>query len=463
MTAPSRGALAALLALALGGCAQPGALPGGPPDALPPRLVRISPDSGAVDQRPGGVVFRFDEVVSERPASSGARQLADLVLVSPTHGAPSVRWRRDAIEVERRGRWRDNTTYTITVAPGLVDLRGNVRREPIVTIFSTGASIPATRVEGVAFDWFAGTALQTGVVQGIVMPDSVTYVTNVDSTGRWSMEHLPAGPVWVRVFDDRNRNRGLDVGEAWDSVTVTLADTSRAELFAFVRDTIGPRIESVVVADSVTLRVQFDKPLAPAPLDSSAFALLRPDSSRVPLGAARPDTAGQDSTRQAAITRDSTAAARRDSLRRRELARDSIRRAGGDTTVRPLPDSLRPRPLPARPTRRSPFRSVLVTVQRPLTAGDTLRLRAVGARNVIGAAATSDFLLTVPAPPPAPPPDSLRPPAADSLRRAPAGAGRPPAARADTTRATPRPVRPDTARGTPPPASPPAAVRRPRR
>ena len=57
--------LGAGLGLALqGGCAQQGPPPGGPPDPTPPVIVRVSPDSGAVNVRPDEVEFRFDEVVS---------------------------------------------------------------------------------------------------------------------------------------------------------------------------------------------------------------------------------------------------------------------------------------------------------------------------------------------------------------------------------------------------------------
>src|SRR5215207_8511048 len=112
----------ALLAVALG-CASQGAPPGGAPDSTPPEVLHITPDTGAVNVKPARVVFRFDEVVSERP--QGATSLRDLFIISPRQGEPDVDWRRDAITVRARRGWRANTVYTVTMLPGLTDLRGN--------------------------------------------------------------------------------------------------------------------------------------------------------------------------------------------------------------------------------------------------------------------------------------------------------------------------------------------------
>ena len=76
MTKATRVALRAFVPLSLAACASASPPPGGPPDSEPPRLVKITPDTGAVSVRPPKVVFRFDEVVSERP--QGAATLAGL-------------------------------------------------------------------------------------------------------------------------------------------------------------------------------------------------------------------------------------------------------------------------------------------------------------------------------------------------------------------------------------------------
>ena len=113
-----------IAAISLVACASQGDPPGGPPDAAPPVLVAIVPESGAVNMRPERVEFRFDEVVSERP--SRAPSLEQMVLISPSDGLPRVDWRRRTIAVRPRGDWKPNAVYTVTLLPGITDLRGNV-------------------------------------------------------------------------------------------------------------------------------------------------------------------------------------------------------------------------------------------------------------------------------------------------------------------------------------------------
>ena len=80
-----------ILLIAVAGCAQQGAPPGGPEDRNPPHLLRISPDTNAMNARPRNVELRFDEIVNERPARGG-QDLSALFLSSP-----STRARRRAV------------------------------------------------------------------------------------------------------------------------------------------------------------------------------------------------------------------------------------------------------------------------------------------------------------------------------------------------------------------------------
>ena len=144
-----------LIALVLvGGCASAGAPPGGPERKTPPEIVSISPDSGQINVKIKSAEFRFDEVVSDRPSSS-ATGLDQLFLVSPRNGTAVVSWHRTRINVRPRNGFRPNTAYRITMLPGLVDLRGNVRKDTRTILFSTGATFPAYSILGRVFDWAA--------------------------------------------------------------------------------------------------------------------------------------------------------------------------------------------------------------------------------------------------------------------------------------------------------------------
>ena len=432
--APGRGpgslvpgpALAFALAFSLVSCASSQSPPGGPPDALPPEIERTTPDSAATGVRPDRVVFELNEVVSERP--QGAASLTSLFLVSPRDGEPRVEWKRDRLTVRPRRSWRPNTVYTVTMLPGLTDLRGNVRREGATLVFSTGPTIPNTLLRGIVFDWPANRTAVRALVQAITVEDTtISYITVADSAGRFAMPHLPPGRYVVRAAIDQNSNRVLDRREAWDSVSIAFTDSARVELLAFVHDTIGPRISNTVLRDS-TIRVTFDKPLDPAQeLGVANFRLVAlPDSAPVAIARVVMGRAW-DEAEQA------RARARADSARQAGAARDTTRgpaippgvlpgeRAAADTAAT-RPDSA------ARPSRPAPQVDVVLVLADSLRPGASYRLRAVDVRNLLGAARTSDRTIAVP-----------RPPAPDTTRRAPSAdsAGtptRPPVPPPDTTR-----------------------------
>jgi len=449
-----RGRVRLLSLLAALGCASQAAPPGGPPDPTPPQIVRIRPDSGAVKVSPPRVVFQFDGVVSERP--QGAASLADLFLISPRAGDPDVDWERDAITVRPRRGWKKSTVYTVTMLPGLTDVRGNVRREGATAIFSTGPTLPDTRLSGVVFDWVAEQPVVRPFVEAVAGADSTTvYVTQGDSSGRFVFRHLPPGAYTVRGIADANNNRGIDAREAWDSVRVTLGDSATVEVLAFTHDTIGPGIAEVEVRDSVTLRVRLDNPLAPTQqVDTTLFALVGADSARVPLAAAVPARAA-DELRRAPT--DSTPA-RPDSAPPAPPP-DTLPRPAGADTAATLPgvDSAEAVPA-ARPSKPGPVTTVVITLRSPLRPAATYRLRSANLRGLLGATRSSERSFTTPAA--APPVDTAgaaRRAPGDSVRAQPRAPGdtarvQPGRAPADTTRRAPAaavPVPPDSGRRRP--------------
>lgn len=368
--------------LAAGACARPGVPPGGPERHTPPMITRIRPDTNALNVRGDEMLVDFDEVISERPGGA-ASNLADLVLISPRDGAPVVDWHRSSITIHPRHGWRKNTAYTVTILPGIADLRGNVRGNTVTVTFSTGPVIPNTVLTGTLFDWLEGTPVVTGVVEARPVTDTMlSYIAATDSMGHYRMRGLPPAQYLVRGFVDRNASRGLDPGEAYDSTRVSLADSLSLELLAFAHDTVGPHLSAVSVQDSVTLRANFTTPIDPrAPLAATQFVVIAPDSTRIPVTSAIPataDTTSRTTSRLAAKVQPQSGGA-----------------AGGSVVPVPQP----PRAgQPARPKPSLPllYRDVVITVARPLRPGATDRLRATGVRGPTGRSATSERPFTVP-------------------------------------------------------------------
>jgi Bacterial Ig-like domain len=345
------------------GCASPGMPPGGPPDVAAPKIVSITPDSGSVGVKPKQVIFKFDEVVAERPPS--VTTLADLFLISPRDGVPDASWHRDAIAVKPTNGFRPNTPYTVILMRGLADLRGNVRNTGATTFFSTGSTIPRTRISGQVFDWASGAPATGALVESFIKPDSLhPYVALADSLGAFVLEHLPPARYTVRAYLDRNRNLGIDPGEPWDSVSVNLTDTARTELLVFVHDTLPPRIHDVTAVDSLTLQVTFDKPVDPSrTLTAANFAIIGPDSARIPIASAGPPP--RDTTTKTAV---------------RVMSRPAL------------------------------ISSVVIKLQHPLTPKVAYRIRAIGIRGLLGQTGDNERTYTPPAPPP-PAKPAVTPPA----------------------------------------------------
>ena len=441
----------ALLAFALA-CASPGTPPGGPPDTDPPELLSVVPDSGNVNVAPRAVVFRFDEVVSERPV--GAARLDDMFMISPRGRGLDVTWDRTSVWLRPNGGWRKNAVYTITMLPGMSDLRGNVLKEGKVIVFATGSQIPDTRLSGVLFDWPKGTVALNTTVEAIDRRDTtIAYVALTDSSGTFSMRHVPPGNYIVRASiasagGSSALARAFDARRAWDTVAVALTDSSAIELLAFVHDTIGPRIGTLTIRDSMTLRVTFDQPLAMGQgVTRAQFALLARDSTPLAIDSVFSNaefTAWEKLRADTLARRDSVA--RADSLARGDTAaraatpaRNAPRgaRAAGAPSPPPPSDSTRAatdstadstRRVARKPSKPAPQSEIVLRLGTMLVPQSAYRLTARDLRGLLGRRRNSERVFTTP-----------KAAVKDSTKAALKTS--PPTAPRDTTKTPPRPPR----------------------
>jgi hypothetical protein len=419
-----------IVLLAVLGCAQLGAPPGGPEDRNPPHLLRISPDTNAVNARPRSVELRYDEIINERPARGGA-DLTALFLVSPRLGRVDVRWHRSRIEIRPRRGFQPNTTYIITQLAGVSDLRGNSDSAQHRYVFSTGPTRAPGMIKGRVFDWVAARVSPRAYVEAIRLPDSLTFSEYADSAGQYTIRYLQPGRYLLRAIIDANSNRVLDRRELFDSATITLGDSVTREMLAFVHDSIGAGVAEVDVRDSVTLRVTFDRPLqSRSVVTASQFSLKSSDSAAVPITSVTVGSAFEkaqaDSARAKAVA-DSIAQARR---------ADSVARANPQP---PPPARPAPAPAPAAPPRRPgaardttpppkpsapiPETYAVIKVGRALTPTTSYRLHADSLRSLMGITRSSDRVFTTPRPRAAR--DTTKPPG-DSTRRPTTPPRRPP-------------------------------------
>ncbi len=400
-----RALVAAWLALS---CASPVSPLGGPEDELAPEIVSIYPDSGATKVRPKEIVIRFNEVISETP--NGGRSLSERVLLSPNDGSVQVKWGRDRITIRPRRGFLDNTTYVVTLLPGIVDLSSNAREDAVTVVFSTGETIPNTSLKGVTFDWLSAKVAPKVAIEARPLVDTtVVYRAEGDSLGRYALPFLASGQYRVRALLDDNTNGRIDPRESWDTVTVDLKENVTHDFYMFPRDTFPPAIVTVIAPDSLTLVARFDRPVAPGFDFSGALRLFGADSAEIPIASALVESAAKEAAiarnkfvldsleqwRLAQMQADTTAAGRarrqayadsapiRDSLaraaQRDSLTRDSVARdsAARDTTPRIL----------AAVSARPPLETdVVIKLRGPLPPQSRFELRAavVGANGVRG-------------------------------------------------------------------------------
>ena len=461
--AAAAAALAGALALA---CAFMGSPPGGPPRTIPPRVVQVVPESGAVlTTAPHRVEIDFDEVIGEQTAAT-QRDIQGAVLLSPADKW-SVDWHRSHLTVEPKGGFKPDRVYRVELLPVIVDLYQNRLRQGKIVVFSTGPEIPTATLRGAVVDWTGGHLAAGALVEAVLLPDSLTYRTLADSGGNFALGAMPAGDYLVYGVVDLNSDHHRQPREPFDSVRVSLQDSAEVGLYAFAHDTVGPRLRSVELVDSLTLRLIFDRPIDPTQLPDTAMVQLTPaedTTQRLGIGSVL-TPAAYDSISKAAAA----AAAARDSMRR---AQDTTHRApaaghlgaparpaaagepqrgqrqGARRPAGPRPDTTRATHMLA--VRPAPTDRRIVRLAAPLERGSRYVVFVAGMRGLTGVVGhQSRATLTVPKPTRTHA-DSLRQAAAaDSLRRSRG---------ADTTQAAP----PDTAHAQADTTHPPADTARAR-
>ena len=163
-------------------------------------------------------------------------------------------------------------------------------------------------------------------------------------------------------------------------------------LYAFVHDTLAPRITTAEVTDSVTLRVTFDRALQPEqPFSAAQVRLVGADSGVVPVrDLLRPAVA--DSLAQAAQAAQASAAALRDTTARQPTT-------PGQGPVVPIAPSLAPALGPGPQLRRPvPPLALVVRLGSALRPTTNYRITVREVRSLSGVVGTSDRTFTTPRP-----------------------------------------------------------------
>ena len=435
--------------------------PGGPPDFRAPVLLATYPESTTVlPDFDGWVEFQFDETVSEGAQPNfglGTGDLERLVLLSPSkpREVPRVEWHRSRIAVRPRDGWRPNTVYRIELAPGLRDLSAGGRNEVNVShviTFATGGELPNRAIEGRAVDWVTRRFISRALIEAMLLPDSLVYRSVADSTGRFAIGPLPSGELLVVVTADQNRNNAREGKEAWDSVRVPAKASRVGEVWAFLRDTLPPKLTDAARTDSTNITLTFSQPIDPLlsiPADSIRVLLIpdststSPDSASLGPISALPKAAHDSAYRAIdaaarAAAAAAAAAAKADSAKADTTKADSTK---ADTAAQQKKSLSQARPAAERKAetdtlpkdepleKRLPLGSQLVIRTRGATVvGRAYWVEVRGVRSAGGSIGTVTRKLVLPKPPPTKPTavaDSLKPKSDSVKARSDSAAAKP--------------------------------------
>ena len=218
----------------------------------------------------------------------------------------------------------------------------------------------------------------------------------------------------------QNNNTQLDRRESFDSLTIARGTSDAGALWAIPHDTVGPRVGSITIMDSLTLSLTFDQHLDPYPrADSSAVrVVLLPDSLPVPALSLLPQNE-HDSLYPRVVPVDTTQAA--DST----AALDSLPPADsvltdtlgfGGPAVEPgkgpvASDTAMQSLMEERPRL---FNRLILRLAVPLVPDGRYFVTTSGIRNVNGIEGEGGgvgFVVPIPPPPPEPEEDASLPPA----------------------------------------------------
>ena len=249
--------------LMIAACATQVAPTGGPEDKLPPRVAGVLPAPKTANH-PNElyVKLEFDEWINAS-VPRGAITISPPIekkLRYEVHGK--------TLEVYSRAELDTGTTYTVTFAGGIKDLRGNALAKPFQVVFSTGATIDSLMLSGRVMvpDSLVRKKAYPSVGLYLMGPereskrylekyrDTVTkvldslpmltkeeplYLTAADSIGSFTFTGLKAGLYRVIAFVDGNGNHKIEPSSEMAGVWIsdlTLTESTNDTLWIALAD-----------------------------------------------------------------------------------------------------------------------------------------------------------------------------------------------------------------------------------
>ena len=241
--------LTVAVGLLLMACASIGSPEGGPRDYTPPRVVKMSPESGSVNFKGQKVEITFDEIIVLKDQQKK-------VVVSPAPKTqPLIRTVGHKLTIEFREPLEENTTYVIDFANAIEDNNEGNQLDGYTFAFSTGEEIDTLAVSGIVLR-ANDLELMQHVIVGLHSNLDDTAFTNVplervsrtNDRGKFTLRNLKPGRYHLFALNDVDGDyrmaRTEDIAFLDSIVVPTTSEyTSQDTVFTFDR-----RVDTVMTA-----------------------------------------------------------------------------------------------------------------------------------------------------------------------------------------------------------------------
>ena len=226
-----------VVALMLAACANIGSPEGGPRDYTPPRVVKTSPQAGALNVTGNKVEITFDEIVN-------IKDQMKKVSVSPVQkNLPVIKSLGKKVVVEFRDELLPNTTYTIDFANSIEDNNEGNQLDGYAFSFATGSEIDTMRIAGIvlrASDLEPMQHVLVGAYTQCLDDTAFTRlpmerVTRTNSRGEFTLMGLKPGRYRVFALNDMDGDYHM----------------ARTEDYAFVDQVIEPSVTTYASTDTI--------------------------------------------------------------------------------------------------------------------------------------------------------------------------------------------------------------------
>lgn len=194
-------------------CAQVVAPTGGKIDKTPPKTIKYTPDSAALNFNSKKITVVFDELIQLRDLNN------QLIVSPPLEFMPDVQAKNESLlfEFDKKEILKPNTTYSVNFGNSIQDIHESNALDNFKYVFSTGSSIDSLSVKGKVETAFEhkpekGTLvmLYSNYNDSSIYKTLPDYFTKTKEDGTFQINHIRAGKYKMMALKDGNANMKYD-------------------------------------------------------------------------------------------------------------------------------------------------------------------------------------------------------------------------------------------------------------